>query len=165
MNHDNFRTSHPRNSYNRTQHKSFRKICTLPHIGHYSLESWKLPSWINKNSPQIPSEFWYIFNPVCMTSNKCKTRNARSLKREFNEYNYINQYSIQTERNDFIYMYVPTVSLSRVTYIWRLIFFLVGDSYLDTMFSFESIQTIPRFITFKNYMLFLLSSERFLWFK
>lgn len=46
-----------------------------------------------------------------MTSNKCKTRNARSLKREFNEYNYINQYSIQTERNDFIYMYVPTVSL------------------------------------------------------
>lgn len=82
-----------------------------------------MPSWINKNSPQIPSEFWYIFNPVCMTSNKCKTRNPRSLKREFNEYNYINQYSIQTERNDFIYMYVPTVSLERVTYIWRLIFF------------------------------------------
>lgn len=66
---------------------------------------------------KLRQNFGIIFNPVCMTSNKCKTRNPRSLKCEFNEYNYINQYSIQTERNDFIYMYVPTVSLYRVTYI------------------------------------------------
>lgn len=91
--------------------KVFAKFA-LYHILGITL--WSLGSChreLIKTLLKFRQNFGIIFNPVCMTSNKCKTRNARSLKREFNEYNYINQYSIQTERNDFIYMYVPTVSL------------------------------------------------------
>lgn len=91
--------------------KVFAKFA-LYHILGITL--WSLGSChreLIKTLLKLRQNFGIIFNPVCMTSNKCKTRNARSLKREFNEYNYINQYSIQTERNDFIYMYVPTVSL------------------------------------------------------
>lgn len=64
-----------------------------------------------------------------MTSNKCKTRNPRSLKREFNEYNYINQYSIQTERNDFIYN-ARTYRFSLEGYLYLTIDFFFGWGFL-----------------------------------
>lgn len=87
--------------------KVFAKFA-LYHILGITL--WSLGSChreLIKTLLKFRQNFGIIFNPVRMTSNKCKTRNPR----EFNEYNYINQYSIQTERNDFIYMYVPTASL------------------------------------------------------